>query len=82
MPLGNGPPGVGQHVCPVPQASSPSRRPNSHPPNGLVLAQLVIVQHSQLHLDLLETGKDRVWEEGMAERGSGIIAKETLSLTI
>lgn len=53
MPLGDGPPGVGQHVCPVPQASPPGRRPYSHPPDGLVLAQLVVVQHSQLHLDLL-----------------------------
>lgn len=86
MPLGNGPPGVGQHVCPVPQASSPHRCPDSHPPNGLILAQLVIVQHGQLHLDLLETGRawgkrDRsVREGGKARRGSRIIAKETLSL--
>lgn len=67
VPLGNGPPGVGQHVCPVPQASPASRRPHGHPPNGLVLAQLVVVQHSQLHLHLLGWGEgrgDRAWEGG------------------
>ena len=63
MPLGNGPPRVGQHVRPVPKASPASRCPYSHSPNSLVLAKLVVVQHGQLHLDLLG------WAEEEEETG-------------
>jgi hypothetical protein len=80
VPLGDGPPGVGQHISPVSQASPTSCRSHRHPPDGFVLAQLVIVQHCQLHLDLLGwmggKGDRRVREGGMQRGGSGSPAKD------
>lgn len=69
VPLGNGPPRVGQHVRPVPEASPAGRGPYSHPPDGLVLAKLVVVQHGQLHLDLLGWAEGETGEWGTVTPG-------------
>lgn len=58
MPLGDGTTGVGQHVGPVFQPGP--RGLASHPDlsNGIVLANLVIIQHCDHSLDFLgETGE-------------------------
>lgn len=68
VPLRYGPPGIGQHVGPVPQASPAHGRAHSHPPDGLVLAQLVVVQHGQLHLDLLKWAGWKRRHEGEGRR--------------
>lgn len=53
MPLGNGATGVGQHVGPVFQPSPCG--PASYPdlPDGIVLANLVVIQHCDHSLDFL-----------------------------
>lgn len=53
MPLGNGAAWVGQHVGPVFEAGP--RGLASHPdlPDGIVLANLVIIQHCDHGLDFL-----------------------------
>ena len=54
MPLGDGATGVCQHVGPVFQPGPCGLAPNPDLPNGIVLANLVIIQHCDHSLDFLE----------------------------
>lgn len=69
MPLGDGPPGVGQHVRPVPQLCACGVAAHEDLAYGFVLAQLVVVQHSDHYLDFLQ-GKQR--REGVGRQRRGI----------
>lgn len=67
VPLGNGPPGVGQHVGPVPQLRAGGVAAREDLADGFVLPQLVIVQHRDDHLHFL---KEETFFRGV-ERRSG-----------
>jgi len=54
VPLGNGPPGVGQHVGPVPQLRARGVAACEDLADGFVLPQLVVVQHRDDHLHFLK----------------------------
>lgn len=53
MPLGDGAAGVGQHVGPVFQPGPGGLAAHQDLPNGIVLADLVIIQDSDYSLDFL-----------------------------
>lgn len=59
MPLGDGTTGVGQHVGPVFQPGPCGLASHPDLPNGIVLANLVIIQHCDHSLDFLGE-----WEGG------------------
>lgn len=53
MPLGDGSPGVGQHVGPVAQLRPRAVEAHKDLADGIVLADLVIVQNSYNNLHFL-----------------------------
>lgn len=59
MPLGDGSPGVGQHVGPVAQLRPCAVEAHKDLADGIVLADLVIVQNSYNNLHFLQRGKER-----------------------
>lgn len=61
MPLGDGSPGVGQHVGPVAQLRPRAVEAHKDLADGIVLADLVIVQNSYNNLHFL-------WSEGRKAR--------------
>lgn len=60
MPLGDGATGVGQHVGPVFQPSSRGLASHQDLPNGIILANLVIIQHCDHSLDFLRKRRERI----------------------
>lgn len=58
MPLGDGSPGVGQHVGPVAQLRSRAVEAHKDLADGIVLADLVIVQNSYNNLHFLWSGRE------------------------
>lgn len=58
MPLGDGSPGVGQHVGPVAQLRPRAVEAHKDLADGIVLADLVIVQNSYNNLHFLWSGRE------------------------
>lgn len=59
MPLGNGATGVGQHVGPVFQPSPCGLASYQDLPNGIILANLVVIQHCDHSQDFLGEQEER-----------------------
>lgn len=59
MPLGDGAAGVGQHVGPVFEPRPCGLAAHQGLPNGVVLANLVVIQHRDHGLDFLQKGGRR-----------------------
>lgn len=72
MPLGDGSPGVGQHVGPVAQLRPRAVEAHKDLADGIVLADLVIVQNSYNNLHFL-------WKE---EKESEALAIWEIKLTV
>lgn len=73
MPLGDGATGVGQHVGPVFQPSTCGLASNPDLPNGVIFANLVIIQHCDHGMDFLEEQREsgkRRFRCPQTERGS------------
>lgn len=70
MPLGDGAPGVGQHVGPVLQPGSCGLASYPDLPNGVVFANLVIIQHSDHGLDFLGEQRGGIHAFGVKHRAA------------
>lgn len=64
MPLGDGAAGVGQHVGPVFQPGPRGLAPHQDLPNGVVLANLVIIQDCDYSVDFLQRRRERIQRMG------------------
>lgn len=65
MPLGDGAAGVGQHVGPVFQPGPRGLASHQDLPDGVVLADLVIIQDCDYSLDFLWRWRERVQRVGL-----------------
>ena len=58
MPLGDGSPGIGQHIRPVAELRARAVEAHKDLADGIVLADLVIVQNSYNNLHFLERERE------------------------
>lgn len=63
MPLGYGAAWVGQHVGPVFQARPRGLAPHPDLPDGIILANLVIIKHCDNSLDFLKAKKEESMDD-------------------
>lgn len=78
MPLGDGAAGVGQHVGPMFQPGPRGLASHQDLPNGVVLANLVIIQDCDYSLDFLWKWRESLQKTAQTPRGSPSLTQDAL----